>query len=52
MANSVWDAETGTQMEFCHLVKKDPVKWNRSFANEFGRLSQGIGNRVQNTDTI
>jgi hypothetical protein len=52
MANSVLDAETGTQMEFRHLVKKDPVKWNRSFANEFGRLAQGIGNRVQGTDTI
>ena len=52
MANSVLDVKTGTQMEFRHLVKEDPVKWNRSFANEFGRLAQGIGNRVQGTDTI
>lgn len=28
------------------------VVWNHSSANEFGRLAQGIGGRIQGTDTI
>jgi hypothetical protein len=26
--------------------------WQHSFANEFGRLAQGVGNRIKGTNTI
>jgi hypothetical protein len=53
-AHSVVDPETGTAMEYRHLIQKDDQKkdWEHSFANELGRLAQGIKGRVKHTDTI
>jgi len=42
-ANAVTDVTTGRQLEYRHLVK-GPTKeaWVQSFANELGRLAQGV----------
>eukprot|EP00978_Attheya_sp_CCMP212_P015191 scaffold39147_cov55-Attheya_sp.AAC.4 len=46
-ANAVWDDEAGRMLEFRHLLNhKNPATkkiWDRSGANEYGRLMQGIG---------
>ena len=41
-------------MEYRALNSNPRTKelWNRSAANEFGRLAQGVGNRIVGTDTI
>jgi hypothetical protein len=45
-ACSIIDPGTGATMEYRHLIKspKHKVDWAHSFANEIGRLAQGIGN--------
>ena len=45
---------TGKQMEYQHLIRDDHYKgpWLLSGANELGRLSQGVGNRIAGTNTI
>jgi hypothetical protein len=52
--HSVLDQETGQLLEYRTLLKHPRFKevWNRSPADEFGRLAQGIGGRVKGTDTI
>ena len=53
-ANVVTDPTTGASLEYRHIVK-GPTKAIRenSFANEIGRLSQGVGTRMQSgTNTI
>ena len=55
-ANAVTDPDTGKQLEYkqlinhpiCHLRKT----WQHSSANEFGRLAQGVGGRIAETETI
>ena len=46
-ANSIIDTISGASVEYRHLVKshKHQVPWTTSFANELGRLAQGVGNR-------
>jgi hypothetical protein len=41
-------------MEYRHLIKSDKHKaaWAHSFANELGRLAQGIAKREKGTNTI
>jgi hypothetical protein len=53
-ANSVLDQETGNLLEYRQLLTHPRFKeiWNKSAADEFGRLAQGIGGRVKGTDTI
>jgi hypothetical protein len=53
-AHAVLHPETGVAMEY-----KAPstdlstrTMWIRSFANELGRLAQGVGTRIMGTDTI
>jgi hypothetical protein len=50
----VLDQETGQLLEYCQLLKHPRFKevWNRSSADEFGRLAQGVGGQVKGTDTI
>jgi hypothetical protein len=52
--HSVLDQETGQLLEYRTLLKHPRFKevWNRSAADEFGRLAQGIGGRIKGTDTI
>jgi hypothetical protein len=53
-ACSIIDPDTGATMEYRHLIKSPKHKddWAHSFANEIGRLAQGIGNREKGTNTI
>jgi hypothetical protein len=53
-ANSVTDPITGEVQEYRHLIQ-GPNKntWTHSFANELGRLAQGVGTRMlSGTNTI
>ena len=45
--NAVLDPETGASLEYCHLMQtcQAPV-WSTSFANELGRLVNGVGTRM------
>ena len=40
-------------MEYRHLIKSPTHKdtWTRSFANELGRLAQGVAQREKGTNT-
>ena len=53
-AHAVLDQETGELLEYRRLLKHPRFKevWNRSAADEFGRLAQGIGGRIKGTDTV
>jgi hypothetical protein len=54
MVNAVIHPITGVAMEYWQLIQ-DPVTkdaWQRSAANEFGRLAQGVGGRIKGTNTI
>ena len=54
MANAVLDKETGEMLEYRQLLRnpKYSKPWYHSSANEFGRLAQGIGGRVNGTNTL
>ena len=55
-ANSVTDPNTGKQLEYKQLINHPDSKvcqtWQRSSANEFGRLVQGVGGQIEGTETI
>jgi hypothetical protein len=54
MANSVINEDTGASLEYRHLIQNDstfPVL-NKAAANEFGRLAQGVGGRIEGSNTI
>jgi hypothetical protein len=53
-ANAIIDPDTGASMEYRHLLKspKHCKAWTHSFANELGRLAQGVGGRQVGTNTI
>jgi len=52
--NAIIDPVIGKSLEFCHLIKYPKTKeiWNKSFANELGRLANGVGERIKGTKTI
>ena len=52
-AHAIIDEETGKSLEFRHLIKLEKYRdiWMKSFANELGRLAQGIRD-IPGTDTI
>ena len=56
MINAIVDPDTGKQLEYRHLIRHNRADiketWNRSAANEFGCLAQGVGGRIEGTDTI
>jgi hypothetical protein len=53
-ACEVFDPETGELLKYRKLIShpKYGEVWNNSSANEFGRLAQGVGGRIQGTNTI
>jgi hypothetical protein len=54
MANAVINQDTGVILEYRHIIQDEttcPV-WNKSAANEFGRLAQGVGGRIEGSNTI
>jgi hypothetical protein len=50
MANSVINEDTGASLKYRHLIKYASTFtiWNKAAANEFGRLAQGVGDRIEN----
>ena len=52
--NAVIDSTTEYSLEYRHLVKgDDKLRWTTGFANELGRLAQGVGTRMPTgTNTI
>jgi hypothetical protein len=54
MANSVINEDTGASLEYRHLIKDANTftVWNKAAANEFGRLAQGVGDRIEGSNTI
>ena len=52
--NAIIDPTTGQSLEYRHLIKNTSTKkiWNTSFANELGRLANGVGDRIAGTNTI
>jgi hypothetical protein len=54
MANSFINQYTGASLEYVHITQDDttfPV-WNKAAANEFGRLAQGVGVKIEGSNTI
>jgi hypothetical protein len=54
MTNAVINEDTGASLEYRHLIQDEttfPV-WNKAAANEFGRLAQGVGGRIEGSNTI
>ena len=52
-ANAVLNPLTGVLQEFRHLIQgPDKEIWTKSLANEFGRLTQGVQNRIEGTNTM
>jgi hypothetical protein len=54
MANSVINEETGSSLEYLHLINDASTFtiWNEAAANESGRLAQGVGNRIDGSNTL
>ena len=55
-ANSVTDPSTGKQLKYKQLINHPECRfrqtWQRSSANEFGQLAQGVSGWIEVTDTI
>jgi hypothetical protein len=54
IANYIINQDTGSRLEYRHLIKYEiyfPV-WNKAAANEFGSLAQGVGGRIEGSNTI
>jgi hypothetical protein len=54
-ASPVLDQDTGKMLEYCQLLhdpKHKKAIWSKARANEFGRLAQGVGKRIDGTNTI
>jgi hypothetical protein len=54
MVNAVINQDTGTSLEYRQLIQDEttlPV-WNKAEANEFGYLAQGVGDRIEGSNTI
>jgi hypothetical protein len=54
MANAVINQYTGVRLEYRHLIQDETIfpVWNKAAANEFGRLAQGVGGRMEGSNTI
>jgi hypothetical protein len=54
MANAVINKDTDAILEYRHLIQDEATftVWNKSTANEFGRLSQGVGVIIEGYSTI
>ena len=55
-SNSVMDPNKGNQLKYKQLINHPDRKlcqtWQCSSVNEFGRLAQGVGGRIEDTETI
>jgi hypothetical protein len=53
-AQAIFDKESGQMLKYWKLISHPKYweAWTHSSANEFGRLAQGIGSRIEGTNTI
>ena len=53
LANAVIDKDTGVSLEY-KALSTGPNKetWITSLVNDFGRLTQGVGNRIRDNNTM
>jgi hypothetical protein len=54
MADAVINQDTGASLEYRHLIQDEatfPV-WNKAAENEFRCLAQGVGGRIEGSNTI
>jgi hypothetical protein len=53
-ANPVLNFDTGKLLKYCQFLRDPKHKdiWTKAGANEFGRLAQGVGGRIDGTNTI
>jgi hypothetical protein len=53
-ANPVIDPATGRSLEYRHLIANPTTRatWLKAMANEIGRLAQGVGGRIEGTNTF
>jgi hypothetical protein len=54
MANYFINQDTDASLEYRHLIQNEatfPV-WNKAAVNEFGRLAQDVGGRIEGSNTI
>ena len=51
---AIIDPVTGNSLEYRDLIKNEKTRttWNTSFANELGRLANGLKNRIKGTNII
>jgi hypothetical protein len=54
MDNALINKYTGASLEYCHLIQDETIfpVWNKAAENEFGRLAQGVGGRIEGSNTI
>jgi hypothetical protein len=54
MANSVINEDTDASFEYFHLINDASTFtiWNEAASNEFGRLAQGVDERIDGLNTI
>jgi hypothetical protein len=54
MANAVINQDTGASLEYRHLIQDEATLsvWNKAAENEFRRLAQGVGGRIEGSNTI
>jgi hypothetical protein len=53
-ARAIFDKESGQTLKYWKLITHPKYweVWIHSSANEFGRLAQGVGSRIEGTNTI
>lgn len=53
-ANEIFDAKTNTLLKCRKLITHPDYQavWNKSSANEFGHLAQGVGDQIKGTDIM
>jgi hypothetical protein len=54
MPNAVINQDNGSSLEYLHLIQDETTftVWNKAAENEFGWLAQGVGYRMEVSDTI
>ena len=53
LVNAVIDKDSGAALEYGALSRgPDKEKWINALANDFGRLTQGVGNRISGNNTM
>jgi hypothetical protein len=53
-ATNIINQETGDSLEYRHIIHDEATFtiWNKSAANEFSRWNQGVGGRIEGSNTI